>query len=550
MKLHLLLNEPGSGEITIPMADPAAEDIQSGKIIRVTYRGDYRGAFFVEDISERRVTRGDYSGQEVTVRGRGAMAVLADAVVWYTAQGQTTREFANVHAVEPLITLVNEAKARGGLGVLTLDFDAVNDSTGAAWTDNRTLELRVGSSLLDVMRKIAGLGIDFSLEMDWARNIYYLRAFKNGRGSDKSDSVVFREGANCVEVGYTERSQELSNVILVEHSSGQFEVVSDATSISIYRRRERMRSASQAGASAEAIAYGQGELDDRKDPESAITIRVTDSAGPMAFVDYDVGDTVGYAKYDAQLPTSYRIQGMSLEWSGSQTWATVTLQLNALQRDLVLRTAVAAAKIGGSMDSKRAAPVDSLQSLSEHNSDPNAHPLRDEFIELRDTPGAYTSQAGKYVVVNAAEDGVEFFAPDGLRVYNNANIGVANDTLTALTFNAEDFDTNNMHDVSTNTSRLVCKTAGRYILTCQVWFAANGTGYRMARAEKNGTGEILCQVTDNNPSGSLSAILNLVTIVELAVDDYVEFIVYQNSGGNLNVQYYSGRSPVAAMQQV
>jgi hypothetical protein len=408
MKLHFVLNEPGSGEVAIPMADPAADDVASGKVVRVAYRGQYRGAFFVEDIGEKRVTSGDYTGQVKTVRGRGAMAVLDRATVWHANQGESTREFSSQPAAEMFVTLVEEAQARGGLSSLELTFNDTYDSDNNAWSDTRTLDFRVGTSLLDVMRKIAGLGIDFSMEFDWSRNVYYLNAYRDGRGSDKSSSIVFREGKNCTEVGNSEKSQELGNVVLVEYGDGQYVSVSNATSISEYGRREIFLSAGQAGSSSEATAYGNAELDERKDPETSITVVVTDSEVPMAFVDYEVGDWVGYAKYDDESPTSYRIRGMTLSWGQNQRWADVTLQLSSVQMELDIRTAQAAGKLGGNLSSVRSTPNDALKALSDHNNDPDAHPNRDEFIEMEDTPGGYTDNGEKFLAVNVGEDGVEF----------------------------------------------------------------------------------------------------------------------------------------------
>ena len=46
-----------------------------------------------------------------------------------------------------------------------------------------------------------------------------------------------------------------------------------------------------------------------------------------------------------------------------------------------------------------------------------------------------------------------------VRAYNNANITVPNATLTALPLNSERWDTNSIHDLATNNTRLTCQTA-------------------------------------------------------------------------------------------
>ena len=51
----------------------------------------------------------------------------------------------------------------------------------------------------------------------------------------------------------------------------------------------------------------------------------------------------------------------------------------------------------------------------------------------------------------------------GARVYNDANISIPDNTETAVTFNTEEWDTDTIHDPSTNPERLTAKTAGKYL---------------------------------------------------------------------------------------
>ena len=53
---------------------------------------------------------------------------------------------------------------------------------------------------------------------------------------------------------------------------------------------------------------------------------------------------------------------------------------------------------------------------------------------------------------------------EGARVYNTGNLTITNATETALTYNSEHFDTDTIHDTGSNTSRLTCKTAGKYTM--------------------------------------------------------------------------------------
>src|SRR5947199_110600 len=62
---------------------------------------------------------------------------------------------------------------------------------------------------------------------------------------------------------------------------------------------------------------------------------------------------------------------------------------------------------------------------------------------------------------------------------------VANGTWTLVLLDGEDFDTDTIHDTVTNTDRLTCKTAGKYLVVANLVFALNSTGERLAYIQKN-----------------------------------------------------------------
>lgn len=132
------------------------------------------------------------------------------------------------------------------------------------------------------------------------------------------------------------------------------------------------------------------------------------------------------------------------------------------------------------------------------------------------------------------------------RAYNNTNISVANNTLVELTFNAERWDTDAIHSTVTNTGRLTCVTAGFYYINGGVLFAANATGQRSVQIRLNGTTNI-----GGDPRVGAAAAggtrLAANTVYRLSVGDYVELVVFQNSGGALNVTYEGNSSPEFGM---
>jgi hypothetical protein len=112
---------------------------------------------------------------------------------------------------------------------------------------------------------------------------------------------------------------------------------------------------------------------------------------------------------------------------------------------------------------------------------------------------------------------------------------IATATNTVLTFDSEDFDTDGFHDNSTNTSRLTIPTGlgGYYLVSVNLAIQANATGLRSGLIKKNNSDIAL--FPDISPiSGIAYPGYSYQTILNLAAGDYLEVLVYQTSGGNLN----------------
>lgn len=134
------------------------------------------------------------------------------------------------------------------------------------------------------------------------------------------------------------------------------------------------------------------------------------------------------------------------------------------------------------------------------------------------------------------------------RVYHDANQSIANDTPIILAFNSERFDTDTMHDIATNNSRLTCNTAGKYLIFCNIRYAVNATGYRTCVIRKNGL-TFIGQDNKNARSGSV-VYQNVAIIADLSVGEYVEVLVRQNSGVALDVETVAEDSPEFGIAKV
>lgn len=131
------------------------------------------------------------------------------------------------------------------------------------------------------------------------------------------------------------------------------------------------------------------------------------------------------------------------------------------------------------------------------------------------------------------------------RVYNSAAISITSGTLTALTFDTERYDNDAIHSVTTNTGRLTCVTAGRYVITGSVEFTAGAGTYRLLEVLLNGA-TIISSLRVPPPSSGLTR-LSIATQYNLAATDYVELRVQHDVGSAINVNSSGNYSPEFAM---
>ncbi len=125
----------------------------------------------------------------------------------------------------------------------------------------------------------------------------------------------------------------------------------------------------------------------------------------------------------------------------------------------------------------------------------------------------------------------------GVRAYKDANQSIADSTATAVTYAAENFDTNSFHDNVTNNSRFTVPSGqgGYYLCIAQNAYAnVAATGSREVVFRKNGS----TYMTQTSIPGANIARANCVYAVDvlnLVATDYVEVLAYQTSGGSLNL---------------
>lgn len=131
----------------------------------------------------------------------------------------------------------------------------------------------------------------------------------------------------------------------------------------------------------------------------------------------------------------------------------------------------------------------------------------------------------------------------GVRVTNSSAQAVPNGSSTAIGFNTEYYDDHSFHDTSTNNTRLTVPISGKYLVKGTVRLAASpGTG-----------GSVWIRQNGSTPVGQAKLgnlspyVATVITILDLDADDYVELMVYQDSGGSVNTEIAAEYTPEFSM---
>lgn len=134
------------------------------------------------------------------------------------------------------------------------------------------------------------------------------------------------------------------------------------------------------------------------------------------------------------------------------------------------------------------------------------------------------------------------------RAYHSVTQSIADNTWTAVVLNSERWDTDAIHDTSTNNSRCTAKTAGKYIISGHLSWPGNATGVRHAAIKLNGSTFLAIQ--EAPADGTEAVQVSTATVYDLAVNDYLELFAMQNSGGALNIEANGNYSAELSISKV
>jgi len=156
--------------------------------------------------------------------------------------------------------------------------------------------------------------------------------------------------------------------------------------------------------------------------------------------------------------------------------------------------------------------------------------------------------ATKFYVDNTGGGG----ADRGCRAFNSVSVSIADGAPVFVDLDSEDYDTDGYHNPAVNPSRLTIPSglAGKYMVGLGCEFATNAVGIRIATVQLNGAlGTTLVDFRLGAIAGFFTA-MSGSGIFNLAVGDFIELRVLQNSGAALDLLRIVSSSIILWLQKV
>jgi hypothetical protein len=142
-----------------------------------------------------------------------------------------------------------------------------------------------------------------------------------------------------------------------------------------------------------------------------------------------------------------------------------------------------------------------------------------------------------------------------VKAYSTLNSTLATGVLTRVTLNAEAWDTDAMHDLVTNPTRITIKTAGTYVVTARLGMCRISTAInRQAFLIHSSAGTIM-QRSPMSLGSSVAApfifgpqfqqiqVYAMTLTRRFAANDFIEMAAFQDTGANVGLPGYADWCP-------
>lgn len=286
------LNDIGSGSFVISTSDPKAtpNNLAQGNIVTFLLNGVARYAIVIEAPELATGSIDGIAADHWEIKGRGLEAVLAKA---RQAPGTATN-YGTVPAAAVLVSAITAAKAAGRLALpaaLAIDFTATTDSAGKPWQDSAPYTVAAGTDYTAILAMLTAVGIEAGVGPD-----LHLRAYRDGMGTDRTLTVVFREGRHIRDQLRVARqgAQQVTRVWVEGANGSVVQVIGNETDPSI-GVREGYVNVSETDEPATLASIGQTTIDASTAAANALQVPLLhgrDEGSFEPYVDYSKGDRV------------------------------------------------------------------------------------------------------------------------------------------------------------------------------------------------------------------------------------------------------------------
>lgn len=430
------VNYPQSGK----SATSVAENAELALFLDGVELPDCR--FIIEDTNGNEVSEAG-KGRLIEATGRTMLAAFEDAVVypksWPTVDDTHPAEhdFTTATAGTIMSTLIQRAQTRGALtGITYASFAAATDSTGAAWTKAWSIAYSPGVTYLQVLQNLVDAGM---CEIRMVGRD--LRMYNPGTlGTDKTviaNPVILRRGKEITEAPKRSTARELRNAQLIAGANGNYQEVTDGTSIGTYGRRESYQSQQNVADSGTLLSIAQIDLDLKKQPRVEKTHAI--AYGPNTVLplrDFALGDWV-YSDTGTGL-TRYRVRQVVLSGAADGTVSSsVVLNDIIAEREVEMARKVAGI-VGGSTVTGASNTTDAPPDVTVPNAPASCVISSSTYTDAAGNPHAQMTVSWSAVTQNTDSTAITDLA--GYEVqwwYNGGNVQastVVDSGVTAATF--------------------------------------------------------------------------------------------------------------------
>lgn len=133
------------------------------------------------------------------------------------------------------------------------------------------------------------------------------------------------------------------------------------------------------------------------------------------------------------------------------------------------------------------------------------------------------------------------------KVLRDTDQVVTTATVTAMSFDTDVYGGANGFWTIGDPTKLYAPVSGIYLVVGTGGFEAHSTGGRQFWLRKNGAGDYPCEVSNKTRDDGGQWHTTISATVDLQAGDYMEIYVYQNTGGNLNLEGTAPNNPSFSM---